>query len=274
MIYQNAETMRLTYNCLSLSATDAVTPLGLLQSKVTYANGNYSIVDLATGIVSYKSLYRKQPGYNKRNDDPKSYIYTPIYFDDPDNTDSNEVIYRQARVHILNTCLSSYHSNLFYVALQRAAIQDNCDLSEVKIDIHHIDCNRHNNAIYNLLPVTDKEHDKIHYALRYGGTSIYDALVAGLGINMVLGIFGADYFNQGDSSVYTSKIHGESYINRMLTQISAANLSSDCMSLRVKCLNEKYRSIDIANLNIYEVLSALYNTRATQIVVPNQIKTA
>jgi hypothetical protein len=273
MIYQNAETMRLTYNCLALATSEATISVGFLKSQVTYVNGNSSIIDLLTGIVTPKSLYRKHPRHNKHNDDPKSYVHTPVYFDDPDNSITKESLYRHGRVHILNTALSAYHRDLFYAALQRAAIQDDCALSEAIIEIHHTNRNRKDNRVSNLLPATGKEHDKIHYAINHGA-STYEALVAGLGADLVHSIFGAEYFNYGDSSVYTSKIHGVPYIPHILNQLSIAQLPADTTELRVRCLNGKYDNIDIAGLNIYQVLSELYTARAVKIINPFAVNVA
>lgn len=275
MTYENtASTMILTRNCLALATSEATVPVGFLKSKVTYANGNSAIVDLLTGVVIPKSLYRKQRRPNKRNNDPKSYVYTPVYFDDPDNHDNNNALYRQGRVHILNSLLSEYHRDLFYAALQRAVEQDEYELSEVKIEIHHINRNRKDNSIYNLLPTTLKEHDKIHYAINHGA-STYEALVAGIGEALVHSIFGTDYFNYGDCSVYTSKIHGVPYIQHILSQLSKAQLHAQTTELRVRCLNGKYDSISIGNMNIYQILSALYLKSAVEIVKPiHSVKTA
>lgn len=264
MIYKSAKAMRLTYNCLALATSDAVTPLSLLQYKVTYPNGNSSVIDLATGQVTFKSRYRKQPTHNRVNDNPKAYKITPLYFKNPDNPENGESLYRHGKVHILNTTLSAYHRDLFAIALQRATKQCD-DYTKIRVHIHHIDGNKHNNSIYNLLPVTGNEHVRIHQALRHGATT-YDALVAGLGANLVDNIFGVDYFDYGDSSVYTSSINGVPYIQLMLLQLSAANLPAETTSLRVKCLNGKYEFINIAGYNIYELLSDLYLKRAVEIV--------
>jgi len=266
MIYTDASTMVITRNCLALSATDAVKPVGLLQSQVTYVNGCYSNVNLLTGAISYNSKYRKQPKHNKVNDDPKAYEITPVYFTNPDNQEDTESLYRHGKVHILNTALSAYHRNLFNSALQRAAEQDGCDISEVKVHIHHIDVNRRNNAIYNLLPVTDGEHVIIHNALRHGA-STYDALVAGIGKEFVHSIYGTDYFDYGDGGgVYTAKIQGKSYIQHMLTQLSVCTLSVDTQYLMIKTLQNHILPITIEGMNIYQLLTALYNARAISIV--------
>lgn len=262
MIYQSSsETMTLTRNCLALATSSAVTPLNLLQSKITYPNGNISIIDLATGQVTFISRYRKQPTHNSVNDNPKAYKVTPVYFINPDGGES---LYRHGKVHILTVSLSAYHRALFDAALQRA-IEQCDDYTHVRVHTHHIDGNRHNNAIYNLLPVTEREHINIHRALR-NGASTYDSLVAGLGKSLVDSIFGKDYFNDGDCSTYTASIHGVPYVQHMLSQISKANLPADTASLRVKCLNGKFDTIDIANLNIFEILSALYAKRAITIL--------
>ena len=264
MIYTDASTMILTRNCLALSTTDAVQAVALLQSKVTFVNGCYSNVNLLTGAVTYHSIYRKKNKHNKVNADPKAYEITPVYFANPDDTD-RESLYRHGKVHILNVSLSAYHRELFELALQRASEQDECDLADTKVHIHHINGDKRDNSVHNLLPVTDSEHYRIHNALRRGA-STYDALVAGLGVNLVNIIFGEAYFNYGDCSVFTAKLHGESYIKRMLTQLSGANLPAGCTSLRVKCLNEKYACVDIQDMNVYELLSELYTVRAVDIV--------
>lgn len=88
----------------------------------------------------------------------------------------------------------------------------------------------------------------------------------GLGVDLVHSIFGDAYFNWGDSSVFTAAINGVSYAKLMLIQISVANLSSETKCLRVKLLNGKYDNNDITDLNIYELLSALYTARATDII--------
>lgn len=266
MIYTtNTLTMTLTRNCLALATSDAVKTLGLLQSKITYSNGNHSIIDLCTGVVSYKSRYHKQPKHNKVNDDPKKYEITPVYFDNQDGK-SNESLYRHGKVHILNTALSAYHRDLFNSALQRAAEQDGCDLSEVKVPIHHLDTNRRNNSIANLLPTTDKEHIAIHNALRHGA-STYDALVTGLGVELVHSIYGANYFDYGDGGgVYTAKIHGKSYIQHILSQLAVCTLPVDTECLQVKTLQNHKVCVNIKNMNIYQILSALYNARAISIL--------
>ncbi|MDR3597076.1 hypothetical protein [Clostridium sp.] len=263
MVYTtNASTMALTRNCLALATSSAVDTLGLLQSKITYPNGNHSIIDLCTGVVSYKSRYRKQPKHNKVNDNPKEYEITPVYFD---NQDSSEPLYRHGKVHILNVVLSAYHRDLFNSALQRAAEQDGCDLSEATVHIHHLE-NKRNNAIYNLLPVTDSEHFAIHNALRRGA-STYDALVTALGAELVHSIYDTDYFDYGDGGgVYTAKIQGKSYIQHMLTQLSVCNLPVNTQSLKVKTVQNHISLINIEGMSIYQLLTALYNSRAISIV--------
>jgi hypothetical protein len=274
MTYENtASTMILTRNCLALATSEATIPVGFLKSQVTYCNGNSAIIDLLTGVVTFNSLYRKQPGHNKRNDNPTSYVYTPVYFNDPNNIESNEALYRQGRVHILNSLLSDYHRDLFDAALQRAAIQADCDLDEAEVHIHHVNRNRHDNSLCNLLSCTRPEHNKIHNALR-AGKSTYEALIFGLGEALVHSIFGAEYFNYGDSSVYTSRIHGVPYIPHILTQLSNAQLPADTTELKVRCLNGKYDNIDIAGLNIYQVLSELYTARAVKIINPFAVNVA
>lgn len=265
MVYTtSASTMILTRNCLALATSDAVEALGLLQSKITYVNGCCSIVDLLTGVVSYESRYRKQTKHNKVNDDPKSYEITPVYFDSADS-ESNESLYRHGKVHILNISLSAYHRALFDAALQRAAEQDGCALSEATVHIHHLDGKR-NNSITNLLPVTDSEHFTIHRAIRRGA-STYDALVAGLGAELVHSIYGTDYFDYGDNGgVYTAKIHRQSYIKHMLTQLSLCTLPVDTKCLFVKTLQNRIMLINIENMNIYQLLTALYNARAIGVV--------
>jgi hypothetical protein len=266
MIYTDASTMVLTRNCLALAATDAVKPVGLLQSQVTYVNGCYSNVNLLTGAISYNSKYRKQPRHNKVNDNPKEYEITPVYFTNPDDPEDTESLYRHGKVHILNTALSAYHRDLFNSALQRAAEQDGCDIAEGKVHIHHIDVNRRNNAIYNLLPVTDSEHVIIHNALR-NGASTYDALVAGLGEELVHSIYGTDYFDCGDDGgVYTAKIQGKSYIQHILTQLSVCNLPVDTQSLMIKTLQNRLILINIDGMNVYQLLTAFYNARAISII--------
>jgi len=263
MIYTDAATMILTRNCLALATSDAVKPLGLLQSQLTYVNGNNSIINLCTGVVSYKSRYRKQPTHNKVNDDPKKYEITPVYFDNKDGK-SNDSLYRHGKVHILNTSLSAYHRDLFEEALQRAAEQDECDISEAKVHIHHLE-NKRNNAIYNLLPVTDGEHIAIHRALRHGANT-YDALVTGIGEELVHSIYGTDYFDYGDGGgVYTAKIHGQSYIQYILAQLSVCTLPADTECLMIKTLQNRNIVINIAKMNIYQLLSALYNAKAISI---------
>jgi len=264
MIYQSSETMTLTRNCLALATSSAVTQLGLLLSKITYPNGNFSVIDLATGQVTYISRYRKQPTHNRVNDNIKAYKVLPVYFINPDNPEKMELLYRHGKVHILTASLSAYHRYLFEEAYRRA-IEQNDDYTKIRVHTHHIDGNRHNNIIYNLLPVTEREHINIHRALRKGA-STYDSLVAGLGKSLVDSIFGKDYFNDGDCSTYTASIHGVPYVQHMLNQISEANLPTDTASLRVKCLNGKFDTIDIANLNIFEILSALYAKRAITIL--------
>ena len=261
MIYTDASTMRLTRNCLALATSTAAVPTGLLQTKVTYINGCYSIVDLATGEIIHYSRYRKHRTHNRVNDNPKAYKITPVYFT---NLDATEPLYRHGKVHILNAALSAYHRDLYESALQRAAIQD--DYAEIRVPTHHIDGNKHNNSIYNLLPVTEMEHIKIHQALK-NGASTYESLIAGLGEDLVIDIFGSDYFNFGDCSVYTASIKGTPYTQHMLTQLSAANLPAGTSCLRVRLLNRKYDSIDIAGLSIYGILSALYTQRAVEIVL-------
>jgi len=79
MTYENtASTMILTRNCLALATSEATVPVGFLKSEVTYCNGNSSIIDLLTGKVTIKSLYRKQPKHNRVNDNPKAYEITPV----------------------------------------------------------------------------------------------------------------------------------------------------------------------------------------------------
>lgn len=264
MIYTNASTMVLTRNCLALATSDAVTPTGLLQSKITYPNGNHSIIDLFTGVVNYKSRYRKQPKHNKVNDNPKEYEITPVYFDNEDSK-SNESLYRHGKVHILNTALSAYHRDLFNSALQRAAEQDGCDIADAKVHIHHLDGKR-NNSITNLIPVTNNEHIIIHNALRRGA-STYDALVTALGAELVNEIFGDAYFDFGDGGgVYTAKIQGQSYVQYILTQLSATALPVDTKCLQVKTLQNRQICINIEGMTIYQILSALYDARAISIL--------
>jgi len=99
------------------------------------------------------------------------------------------------------------------------------------------------------------------------GASTYEALVAGLGTTLVNSIFGEDYFDNGDGGgVYTASFHGVPYTQHILSQLSAANLPADCTSLRVRLLNGKYESLKITDLNIYELLSALYAVKAMEIV--------
>ena len=265
MTYTYTPKMRLTHNCLVLSATDAVMATALYKSQIRYTNGCYINIDLLSGIVSYKSIYRKQPRHNKVNDDIKAYRFAPIYFDTPVDCDSNESLYRHARVHILSTFLSEYHRDLYLAALERDAIQRDCDLADAEAYIHHIDCNKHNNAIYNLLPVTRKEHNTIHRALKRDA-STYDALVAALGVELVNNIFDVDYFDRGDGGVFTASISGENYIQRMLSQLSVANLPTDTKFLKVKTLHNKYLEVDITNMTIYQILSALYTKRAITIL--------
>lgn len=265
MIYAtNASTMTLTRNCLALATSDAVETLGLLQSKITYPNGSRTIIDLFTGVVSYKSRYRKQPRHNKVNDNPKNYEITPVYFDNQD-CKSSESLYRHGKVHILNTVLSAYHRDLFNAALQRAAEQDGCDIAETTVHIHHLDGKR-NNSICNLLPVTDDEHFTIHRALKRGA-STYDSLVTALGVELVHSIYGTDYFDYGDNGgVYTAKINGKSYIQHILAQLSVCTLPVDTQSLRIKTIQNRTMLINIEGLNIYQLLTALYDARAISIV--------
>lgn len=273
MIYKDAETMRLTRNCLNLATSSNTISVGFLKSQVTYANNNSALIDLCTGIVTPKSLYRRHPKPNKRNLDPKSYVYTPVYFD-PVDPDSSESKYCQGRVHILNTCLSLYHRDLFAAALQRAAIEADCALSEATVEIHHIDKNRKNNAIQNLLSVTPKEHDKIHAALNHGA-STYESLVAGLGVGLVDSIFGSNYFDRGDGGgVFTASIAGVPYIQHILNQLSAANLPADCKCLQAIDLHNRRISITIEGMTVYEMLSELYTKRAAKIEASYKLETA
>ncbi|MDF2537150.1 MAG: hypothetical protein K0S76_171 [Herbinix sp.] len=265
MTYQTADSMILTRNCLSLTASDAVTPLGFLKSKITYSNGCSSLIDLATGIVTPVSAYYKQRKHNKRHDDPDEYVYTPVYFEDPD-PEVTESLYRQGRVHIINSILSDFHRNLFEDALRRAAIQYDCDITKAVIDVHHLNRNRQDNSIVNLIPVTRKEHRRIHSAL-YRGAGTYGALVYALGEELVNSIFDEAYFNYGDRSVFTSAINGIPYTQLMLTQLSEAQLPVDTKLLWIRCLNGKYDSVNIEGLNVYQILSALYLKSAIKIMI-------
>jgi hypothetical protein len=264
MTYQTADSMILTRNCLALTGTEAVEPLAFLKSKITYPNKCSTIVDLATGIALHKTPYRELRTRNRVNNDPKAYIITPVYFKNPDSR-ITESIHCHGKVHILNCFLSEYHRDLFEQAYSRALT--NCEYDKIRIPIHHIDRDRQNNRINNLMPVTEGEHHKIHNALRRGA-STYDSLVTGLGEALVNSIFGADYFAYGDCSVFTSKMHGVPYTQLMLHQLSAAHLPADTTCLWVRLLNGKYASVDITGLNIYEVLSALYLKSAIEIQIP------
>mgnify|MGYP000899932895 CR=1 FL=1 len=267
MTYKYAPTLSLTRNCFKLVLSDATKPISFLKSKITYVNGNYSICDLGTGLIAYNSRYRKQPTYNKVNDNPAAYVITPVYFTNPDNP-TGESLYRHGKVHILNTLLSAYHRALFMAALHRAAEQDGCDLSEARVHVHHIDVDKRNNAIYNLLPVTDNEHYTIHTAL-IRGASTYESLVAGLGEDLVHDIFGIEYFDYGDGGgVYTASINGTSYAQHILGQISSANLPTDTKVLEVQLLNGSFDYIAIDGLNIYQILTALYIKSAIWVLKP------
>lgn len=267
MTYQTAESMILTRNCYNLITSDAVEPIGLLKSKITYVNGCSTIMDLATGIVTPISAF-KQRTPNTRSDNPDEYVYTPVYFADPD-PEVTESLYRQGRVHILNSLLSDFHRYLFDLALHRASEQYDCELSEAKVEVHHLDRNRQNNSIVNLLPVTKKEHGKIHSAL-YKGASTYEALVYALGEELVHSIYGTDYFDYGNGGgVYTASICGVPYAELILTQLSNANLPAETKCLQVKTLSGKHAYINIERLNIYEILSALYLYNAVEIIAGN-----
>ena len=108
MTYKSAESMILTRNCYNLITSDAVEPIGFLKSKITYVNGCSSLIDLATGIATPISAYRQRK-QNKRSDDPKEYVYTPVYFEDPD-PEVTESLYRQGVLaHVCKCCKTAEH---------------------------------------------------------------------------------------------------------------------------------------------------------------------
>lgn len=265
MIYLQEHTMSLTRSCMALATTPEVQAVGLFGRTIDWrGKGNSkSHVDILTGKVVHSSRCKRSRKYKPENHRKNKYLdYETMkaYFDGLDG----DMVYRKPSVHCMVASLSDRHRELLFDAFDRDTTQSKRTGTEALVALHHIDCDAHNNMACNILPCTPKEHRAIHKALRVGA-SVYEALVAGLGEALVHEIFGTEYFDFGDGGIYTSAIFGESYIKRMIQQLSAAGLPADCDCIRVKTLQGKYECLSILRMSVWEILSVLYTFRAVEI---------
>ncbi len=256
--------LSLTRSCMALAETPEVQAVSLFGRTIDWRmKGNSrSCIDLLTGKVQHTSR-RKGAEYkpeNHRKNEYLEYETLKAYFDGLEG----KQVYRKPSVHCMIASLTESHRELLFEAFERDMQQKGRSEAKARVELHHIDCDAHNNSTYNILPCTPKEHKAIHKALN-AGKSTYEALVIGLGEPLVHQIFGTDYFDFGDGGVFTASLLGESYIARMVKQLSEAELPANCGSIEIRTLHGKHVCLSISGLSVWELLSALYTVRAAEV---------
>lgn len=249
---------------MCFAATGRAEEVTLYHSRMSYCNGASSDIFPLLGKVSFNGVKKGSKAVKSSvtyaTGRTQGHAATPIYCAGVTEDGSTVAIYRKPAVHIVIALSDGFHRELYLGAILRHTLDPRRSAASTPMaHVHHIDGNKKNNRLYNLLPLSPTEHSAVHKAMRRGA-SIYEALCIALGAELVHEIFG-NYFL---SSLTGVSIAGTPYVDTIAQMLSDAALPADCCTL-IADTPRGATLVDVHGLNVWHILSTLYGVGATGI---------